>query len=362
MQTDPLNLPHRSVVEVFSEPTPELLEGHVPALAALLRMALLGGIELTLPTALHLIVDLAGQVVSSDRQLGILGGVHDAPIELQVGRHTDSLALPDVADNCVNQAVVRWCKPLLLEHGIEPHLDSYLDRLQGQTALAVPLFIDHECAGSIQLFRTRPASFTPAEGQLLWLMSLLAENQMARIRTITHLTRVAFTDFLTGLRTRGYFEQALEQEVRRALRRSSSCALLLIDVDDFKSVNDAYGHVAGDEVLRQVARVLTRDMRDIDTVARYGGDEFSIILPDADQEGTRFVATRLRDAIAHTDYRVSEASTSLNLRASIGVALCPGDETQAPSLLRAADAALRQAKYQGKDRPVFSREYRKTGG
>lgn len=239
-------------------------------------------------------------------------------------------------------------------------MDGYLERVESRFALAAPLYLEHDWAGSIQLFRTGGEPFAIADGRLLWILSLLAENQMARINVLQQLTSMAYTDYLTGLRARGYFEQALEQEVRRTLRKSSSCALLLVDLDEFKSINDRFGHRAGDDVLRQFAHILTRDMRDIDTVARFGGDEFSVILPDINDEGARYVATRVRDAVRAHRFRISESEVQLQLSASIGIALCPGDERNPDQLLRAADLALYQAKQRGKDRPFFWRELRRS--
>lgn len=184
----------------------------------------------------------------------------------------------------------------------------------------------------------------------------MAENQLAHIQSVARLTHVAYTDYLTGLRARGYFEEALEQEVHRALRQSSLCGLLLLDLDGFKSVNDCYGHHAGDDVLRQFAHILTHDLRDVDTAARYGGDEFGVILPDSNVAGVRLVAHRIHDDFRRHPFRIPESDLKVQLGLSIGVALCPNDEHTGRRLLRAADTALYQAKQRGKDQMVFWRE------
>jgi len=353
-----LVIPAGAVVEVNNEPTPELFEHRLGSLSALLRLALLSGVELTLPTTLHLLLDVTQSVVAADRQLIIFSDQRDTGARFQMGRNFETPPPPEIGTNLLHAWTGHSGKPVLAQRGRSGCMDSLLDQVGAQTAVAVPLFVEHDWMGSLQLFRRGQPEFTPADGRLLWILSLLAENQMARINAMQHLTRLAYTDYLTGLRARGYFEQALEQEVRRTLRKSGSCGLLLVDLDNFKNINDRYGHRAGDEVLRQFARVLTRDMREIDTVARFGGDEFSIILPDIDEAGARFVATRVRDAVRAYPFRITEAELPLSLRASIGLALCPADERMPDQLLRAADLALYQAKQRGKDRAFFWRRLR----
>ena len=355
------NIPAQAVVEALSEPTPELFDQNPGALTSLLRMALLSGMELTLPTVLHLLLDVAQSMIASDRQIVIFADRHDRGTPSQVGRHFDPPSLPERNDNLLHAWTGYAGKPLLVGPGLNPDMDAFLIRIEVRTAVAVPLYVEHDWAGSIQLFRTGEAAFTAADGRLLWILSLLAENQMARISVLQHLMRMAYTDYLTGLRARGYFEQALEQEVHRALRKASSCALLLLDLDNFKIVNDRYGHAAGDEVLRQFARLISRDMRDIDTVARFGGDEFAIILPDIDDAGVRFVSSRIREIVRNHRFHLAEHDLGIQLSLSVGVALCPADERTPGQLLRAADLALYQAKQRGKDGLFFWRELRKAG-
>ncbi len=119
------------------------------------------------------------------------------------------------------------------------------------------------------------------------MLSLVAESMLARDYSNETLLRFAFTDFLTGLKTRGYFEQQLDLELARAERRGTPVAVLMIDIDHFKRLNDTHGHPAGDIVLRDVAAILTRELREIDTAARYGGEEFILLLPETDLAGRK---------------------------------------------------------------------------
>jgi diguanylate cyclase (GGDEF)-like protein len=155
----------------------------------------------------------------------------------------------------------------------------------------------------------------------------------------------AFTDHLTGLANRRRFERQLEREVARAARYDHAFCVLLIDIDNFKEVNDTYGHDAGDEALRRVGNAVQAGTRGIDTGARIGGDEFAVILPETDLEHGLEVAERLRAAVASM-----EVDGAGPISASFGVAEFPSCAATGEELKAAADAALYGAKRGGRDR------------
>jgi diguanylate cyclase (GGDEF)-like protein len=158
------------------------------------------------------------------------------------------------------------------------------------------------------------------------------------------------TDGLTGLANRRSFDDELALEWRRAERVGDSLALLLLDLDDFKSVNDEFGHQAGDVVLRRVAAILDSGARQVDLAARYGGEEFALLAPETDTLGAKKLAERLR---ADLEAATIELPTGgkLSVTASIGVAV-KGDLERAEQLVAAADEALYEAKRNGKNRVV----------
>lgn len=161
------------------------------------------------------------------------------------------------------------------------------------------------------------------------------------------LERRAATDFLTGLYNRASFEETLRREVGASIRYGHPTSLLLLDLDDFKAVNDLYGHPAGDELLRRFGELLRSQCRRSDFPARYGGEEFAVILPRTGSEGARRAAERLRTAVSQGPWGME--GQPLNLTVSIGSATCPADAPDAEGLVRAADAALYAAKRAGKD-------------
>jgi diguanylate cyclase (GGDEF)-like protein len=171
------------------------------------------------------------------------------------------------------------------------------------------------------------------------------------LRTLSDFRRVASqatTDSLTGLANRWTFDEELALEWRRAERVGDPLALILLDLDNFKTVNDHQGHQAGDEVLRQVGQVLAASVRQVDLAARYGGEEFAVIVPETDLEGALDLAERLRRALESQAIELQNG-TRLSVTASLGAAV-KGDLPGAEKLVAAADRALYDAKREGKNR------------
>lgn len=168
------------------------------------------------------------------------------------------------------------------------------------------------------------------------------------------LRRMAIHDALTGLFNRREFRTRLHQEIERSRRYAHSFALLLIDADHFKAVNDTHGHPAGDQALREIARVLADSTRPVDTVARYGGEEFALLLPETQGEGAFITAERIRRTMEAVTISLDDG-VRLKLTVSIGIGLFPQHGPNADHLFARADAALYEAKEQGRNRVVMAR-------
>jgi two-component system cell cycle response regulator len=167
-----------------------------------------------------------------------------------------------------------------------------------------------------------------------------------------HAVSSAISDGLTGLYNQTYFKKYLDLELKRSLRQHYPTSLVMLDLDDFKQLNDRFGHPAGDTVLKQIAGIIRASIREVDLAARYGGEEFAVVLPYADIAGARTVAERIRLAI-HRHAFNDERNRSLGaVTASIGIAAAAQETADAATLIRQADQMLYRAKADGKNRIV----------
>jgi diguanylate cyclase (GGDEF)-like protein len=185
---------------------------------------------------------------------------------------------------------------------------------------------------------------------LLLLAAIVSVAIREHQRALDAALRLARFDPLTGLYNRTHFFTELEREIRLSQRAGRTFALLMIDVDGLKPVNDAFGHHYGDQLLTGVTNVIRATVRATDTPARYGGDEFVVLLPETDAAGAYVVAEKLRHDIAAFSIQVSDRTVRTSV--SLGLVSYPEDGTTADSLMAAADAALYEAKRSGRDRIV----------
>ena len=225
-----------------------------------------------------------------------------------------------------------------------------------KSAALVPLTRKDRATGALCFGSREPTRFTRHHGtdflaHLGAVAAVCIENAVNRAR----LLRAGITDFLTGWHNRRYLQQRLKEELARAQRRSGVIACLMIDIDRFKGINDGYGHLAGDNALKEIAHRVESQIRSMDTAARFGGDELAILLPDANAAEATKLAERIREVIAAVPFALT-AQIERSLTVSVGVAsIAPGrDETDlkavADRLLADADAALYRAKALGRNR------------
>jgi diguanylate cyclase (GGDEF)-like protein len=194
-------------------------------------------------------------------------------------------------------------------------------------------------------------AFDDSEREMLRYLCGQAAVSVENIDLHEQVSEQAVRDELTGLANPRRFRELIAKEAERAERFGHQLSLVLLDLDDFKQVNDTYGHLQGDEVLRMVGRILEEESRGVDEPARYGGEEFAVALPETGLDGALEVAERVRTAIAETRVGLVEGRGRIEVTASLGVsAVAPGSTADPKSLIAAADAALYAAKRSGKNR------------
>lgn len=193
------------------------------------------------------------------------------------------------------------------------------------------------------------------------LEAKITERTQELAEANSRLAQLAVTDGLTGLFNHRHLHERLALEVERSARNGLPLSLLMIDVDHFKNYNDQHGHPAGDEVLRQLARIMGDGRRANDFVARYGGEEFSIVLVDTPKLTAAQVAERLRARVAEYPFAHREQQPGGKVSISLGVSSFPDDATDSEGLIRAADDALYLAKRNGRDRCVLATPKSSTG-
>lgn len=248
--------------------------------------------------------------------------------------------------------VIAGERPLLIEdlHASDVPLGGGEGAEGVRSWLGVPIFMGGGVEGVLVIQSRQPRAFGEAEQRLLESIG----HQVAASLQNAHLYQMAMVDGLTGLFVRRYFDARIEEEIERSKRYGTPFSVVMMDIDDFKQLNDTHGHLVGDRVLRAISSVVRAQMRGVDTAARYGGEELALILPRTEMVAAYNQAERVRAGIAELRIAVDPGaggSQVIGVAASFGIAAYP--ESGAPTaedLVRKADKALYRAKKTGKNR------------
>jgi len=219
----------------------------------------------------------------------------------------------------------------------------------------IPLKTDERILGVLFLYL--PGNFEPTENQLNLLTAIANQLSIAieNARLYERVRHMSVHDPLTNLFNRKMLFDRLEEEISRSERSEKPLSMAMIDIDYFKKINDSYGHMAGDMVLKELSKLLKSSVRKIDTVARFGGEEFTILLPGATIENGVTVMERIRLSIEKHPFPIDEEGNTISITISIGGStLYPADHVNKTTLIKAADEALYQAKVNGRNRICHS--------
>jgi len=230
---------------------------------------------------------------------------------------------------------------------------SAAETSRASSQVSVPLLAQGRVLGVLNLYdRETGEPFTLDDAGALADFAVQAAIAIENVQLHEEAERLSLTDAVTGTWNYRYFERRFQQELERSRRFDRLFALLMLDVDHFKLVNDRHGHQRGDEVLMELARRIVSSVRDIDTFARYGGEEFVLILPETNLAGGVAAAEKLRDLVNARPFSQRPGDGGVRLTISVGVACYPEHARSTTDLLRAVDDAMYEAKSRGRDRIV----------
>ena len=290
-----------------------------------------------------------------------LAGCDGAMVVASTGRPTDRTVMlraaeqPEESSSAASGEFVRLLmragRPAMVQDLIPDQRFTPREHCPGVEAgpaIFVPLRMREQPPGILAVYRSRGSEpFTTEQLHALILLSTWAGAALENLRLAENVERLAVTDDLTQVYNYRFLKTALRREIRRAGRFRQELSLAMIDVDNLKSYNDRHGHLRGSFLLREIARLLAEQVRSFDLVAKYGGDEFTLILPQTNREGAIVVGERVRAAVEAHTFPLARAG---QITVSIGIALFPYDAADASGLIQASDRALYHAKQQGRNR------------
>ncbi|MFQ5543797.1 MAG: GGDEF domain-containing protein [Nitrospiria bacterium] len=227
---------------------------------------------------------------------------------------------------------------------------NFYSHIEIRSLLCLPIKANDQVIGVVQMInRLGPASFTESDLHILANLIEQASLTIERSDLYKKMSELVTTDDLTHLYNLRYLDRVLESEIMRCQRYGTSLSFIFIDLDHFKQVNDHHGHLLGSQVLVEVAEILTKNLRDVDIIARYGGDEFVAVLPETAVDQAGRVSERICSAIRRYQF-LKRQGLSLKITASLGVSGVPDHADNKKDLIYFADKAMYQAKNTGRDR------------
>jgi diguanylate cyclase (GGDEF)-like protein len=279
-------------------------------------------------------------------RLVLLKGVNnqiDSVYEIELGRVYAKVA-PDNFDRELIDVILQEQKEIKISPVDDSRFSRRLSMVKAfDTLIALPLISEEKMAGILYIENISKIYFE----NFLILAGQFA-IQLQKVILYKKVQDMAITDSLTEVSTRRYFLERFREEIRRSMRRKAVMSFLMIDLDHFKEKNDKFGHLVGDVILKEIANILKSNLREIDIIGRYGGEEFAVVLAGIGKEGAILAAERLRSSIEHSIFKAYDEKVSITI--SIGISSFPEDGVDEHTLIESADKALYRAKEKGRNR------------
>ena len=328
---------HRALLAMLKQQTDEL--------DALKKLSINLTSSLDLPDVLDAVVSEAVRLIENTSDVNIFLYKN---YRLSFGAALDSDGVRNKPyskprSNGLTYTVARQGEIIIVENMHKHPLFATAPKDWSGSIIGIPLKVGDAVVGVMNLSRLTLGGFSPSELRLLSLLSDQAAVAISNASLHQMISRQAYSDTLTGLPNRRALDERLEEEIQSARRNNYSFAVIMMDLDGFKDVNDTYGHSIGDDVLRLVFNQMERGVRNTDFLARYGGDELTLILTQSDMSSAQIVAEKIVEGMSKLKYKLPDGR-KLKLGVSGGIAIFPVNARSGPDMLRAADAALYQAK------------------
>jgi len=254
-----------------------------------------------------------------------------------------NVELTKIRENGLTYTVARTRKMIIVEDMSSHPLYVSASKAWVGSIIGIPLMMSNRVAGVMNLARTRTGEFSLAEIRLLTLLADQAAIAIMNARLHYAVSQQARSDVLTGLPNRRALDERLDEEISISTHSGRPFGVVMMDLDGFKTINDTYGHECGDDILRRIAKQILASLRASDFLARYGGDEMTLILPDTDLPQAAHVARKIQTQLTSLALPLPDGKTA-SLGVTGGIALFPKHADTASGLLRAADEALYKAK------------------
>jgi len=312
---------------------------------------------LDLEEVLTLVVESSREIIFSDLSILVLYDNEKKTYSIKAvrGEGGKELAGKEFSrESLIGKAIEDYRKVMLFD-GLKKREEGFPImgegiRLEGMdSCLCAPFIAKAEVLGALTLFSRKPAFSSEYDTKIIGALANQASVSILNARMYLKMQEMAITDGLTGLLNHRAFQELMNEELKRMGRTPMPLSLLMADIDFFKKINDLYSHPVGDVVLKRVAQVLNKSIRDIDVASRYGGEEYTVVLRNTDKKGALKMAERIRKAVSDETFQ-SASGEDFSVTVSVGVANIPEDAKRKQELIDRADSALYLAKRKGRNR------------
>ncbi|MDX1396310.1 MAG: sensor domain-containing diguanylate cyclase [Gemmatimonadota bacterium] len=344
----------QAALAILAGRTRDRLQQRIDQLNALYRISQLASGHDDLDTTLQAILGVTEELVPDGHVAVLLIDEASRSLSVRASRgYSDGVHLLRIP---LGQGVTGRCAEsgeVILANDVT-QLDDYIEGVPGALSeIALPLKVDGRVIGVLNAEARSRGAYSQDHVRPMTVVAQQAAVVIRAAQLNDEMRQLAVTDPLTGLHNRRYFVEKLDDEVRRAQRYGERVALMLVDCDHLKFINDVHGHLSGDRALQALADVMKITLRETDVLARLGGDEFAALLIEADEERAIEVCQRLRRTV-QTLRLISEDGGDIDMTISAGIAIFPDDGGDVKALMRGADMALYRAKDEGRNQAVAS--------